>query len=172
MGDESNGYDLIMEISLAMEKKWEIVEIYNRPETIWMQTTAILDENFRYFLGFEWLEFRFLSIWYLWKWWNLQQLGWILSFGKSSTLVEANSMRTYLFFIITGVRDNWMFTTLSFSPAFVELVVLVQWKGHTCCPTRLDSWDLPFQWPCCAGKFEFPAGWSRENGPNIPHGRL
>jgi len=34
MGDESNGYDLIMEISLAMEKKWEIVEIYNRPETI------------------------------------------------------------------------------------------------------------------------------------------
>jgi hypothetical protein len=31
----------------------------------YLQTTAILDENFRDFLGFEWLEFRFLSR-YLW----------------------------------------------------------------------------------------------------------
>ena len=130
----------------------------------YLQTTAILDENFRDFLGFEWLEFRFLSR-YLWMWWNLQQLEWILSFGKSSTLVGGSKQHENLCFFHTGVRDNWMFTTLSFSPAFVELVggvspvimvilyVHVQQKKITSgvivrIPTasigaRLDSWDLP-----------------------------
>ena len=81
------------------------------------------------------------------------------------TLVGGSKQHENLCFFHTGVRDNWMFTTLSFSPAFVELVggvspvimvilyVHVQQKKITSgvivrIPTasigaRLDSWDLP-----------------------------